>query len=195
MMIYTSSVCQPEERFRIVYSQAALEIEKLGHVPVSPYGPKGSLLPWPLRLEALIGQQCQGLYLLKGWHNSVEATIERHICLTTGKLILFQSTEERKSTLSQEKHAIIERVQGAIHEATGMTLEEYRIRRRKEHFVFARMIFSHHCIRAGLSPEEISVCLDRNKSMIYHYLNRYNDECKYTPAFREIAAQVDQILG
>jgi hypothetical protein len=65
---------------------------------------------------------------------------------------------------------------------------------RKTELVFARMIFSHYGKRAGLSPEEISICLDRNKSMIYHYFNRYGDECKYTPAFRKIALQVEQIL-
>jgi len=194
MKIYVATLSPPEE-FRGFYSSAAAEIQKLGHMPYDPFGPDGALLPWPSRLEALIGSQCQGLYLLKGWQNSVYATVEHHICLKTGKVILFQSAEERKSTLDQEKLAIIEKVTGAIHEATGMTIEEYRIRLRKETNVFARMIFSHHCIRAGLTPSEIGTVLDRNKSMIYHYFNRYDDECKYTPSFRETAAWVDNSIG
>lgn len=192
MLIYVASLSPPEE-YRGFYSQAAAEILKLGHQPFDPWS-NGALLPWPVRLEALM-QKCQGIYLLKGWQNSPEACIERHVSLGTGKVILFQSVEERKSALDQEKQAVIDRILGAIHEATGLTLEEFRIHSRKEEYVFARMIFSYHCHRSGMEPKDICSVLPWNKSMIYHYLNRYKDECKFTPAFRKTAAEVDQILG
>jgi len=194
MLIYVASAPQLEESSREIYSSAAAEIQKLGHQPFDPYGSDGALLPWPFRLEALM-QKCQGLYLLKGWQTSVEATIERHICLRTGKAIFFQSAEERKKGLDQEKQAVIERILEAIHEATGLTVEEFRVHSRVEELFFARMIFSYHCSREGLTPEEICPILDRNKSMVYHYLNRFKDECKFTPAFRKTADQVDKILG
>lgn len=151
MMIYVASAPQPEESSREIYSSATAEILKLGHQPFDPYGSDGALLPWPFRLEALM-QKCQGLYLLKGWQTSPEACIERHVSLGTGKVIFFQSAEERKKGLDQEKFAIIERIKEAIHEATGLTVEEFRIHSRVEELFFARMIFSYHCSREGMTP-------------------------------------------
>jgi len=194
MKIYVATLSPPEE-FRGFYSSAAAEIQKLGHQPFDPYGPDGARLPWPCLLETLIGPQCQGLYLLKGWQNSVEATVERHICLRTGKVILFQSAEERKKSLDQEKLAIAGRIQEALHEVTGLTPLQYNVRCRQDDLVFARMVFAYHGRRMGLSPDEISKELNISKSMVYHYLKIYPDEVKYNPKFRDMAEGVDKILN
>lgn len=193
MLIYVASAPQLEESSREIYSSAAAEIQKLGHQPFDPYGSDGALLPWPFRLEALM-QKCQGLYLLKGWQTSVEATIERHICLRTGKAIFFQSEEERKSARDQQKLLVSIRIQEAIHEATGMTLEQYRVHSRKEEYVFARMIYAHQGKRLGLSPEDSARDLNISRSMIYRYMMKYPDEVKYNAEFRSMAERVDKIL-
>ena len=194
MKIYVASTIQPEVSFRDIYLQVAKEIAKLGHQPFNPYGSDGALLPWPNRLDALT-KECQGLYLLQGWCNCVQAVTERHLCLAAGKVIFFQSAEEKRNAIDQKKLSIIERVQGAVHEATGLTLDEYRVHSRKEELFFARMIFAQHCSKEGLTPTEICTVIDRNKSMVYHYLKHYPDEFKFTPTFRNIATYVEQILG
>lgn len=193
MLIYVASLSPPEE-YRGFYSQAAAEILKLGHQPFDPWS-NGALLPWPVRLEALINSQCQALYLLRGWQNSVEATIERHICLRTGKAIYFQSAEERKRTQDQEKLAIAGRIHEALHEVTGLTPLQYNVRCRQDDLVFARMVFAYQGKRMDLSPDEISKELNISKSMVYHYLKIYPDELKYNPKFRDMAEEVDKILN
>jgi hypothetical protein len=193
MIIYTSTPYQAEESFREILSQAAMEIGKLGHQPFAPYGSDGALLPWPFRLEGLM-RQCQGIYLLQGWQQSAEACIERHVCLRTGKAIFFQSAEERKSARDQQKQIISGRIQEAIHEASGMTIEQYRIHSRKEEFLFARMIYAHQGKRLGLHPDDTAKDLNISRSMIYHYLQKYGDEVMYNSEFRGMAEMVDKIL-
>ena len=193
MLIYIATTPQLEESSREIYSSAAAEILKLGHQPFDPYGSDGALPSWPFRLEILI-QKCQGLYLLKGWQNSPFACIERHVSLGTGKIILFQSAEERKSARDQQKQIISGRIQEAIHEATGMTIEQYRVHSRKEEFVFARMIYAHLGKRLGLHPDDTAQDLNVSSSMIYHYLKKYGDEVMYNSEFRGMAERVDKIL-
>ena len=196
MKLYISgNTNKPPDQLREEYLKAALEITKIGHEPLNPFDLQGDgpMPPWPSRLEVL-AYQCQGMYLLTGWQESEQASTERHMCLITGKCIFFQSTVQEKEAVDHVKAAAVERIKEAIHEVTGMTLDEYRVHSRKEEFVFARMIFSHYSKRVGLSPEEISTYLDRNKSMVYHYFKRYADEVRFTPCFRGMAQKVDKFL-
>ena len=187
---------QPPDQLREEYTKASREITKLGHQALNPFDLPGgdiSLPPWHERLEALT-YQCEGIYLLSDWQESEQASTERYNCLVTGKQIFYQSAEKEQSALDDRKSAAIERIKEAIHEATGMTIEQYRERGRKEEYVFARMIFSHYGKRADLSPEEISVCLDRSKSMVYHYFKHYANEVRFMPRFRCMAQKVDKFL-
>lgn len=196
MKLYISgNTHNPPDQLREEYTKAAREITAMGHEPLSPYDLQGdgSMPPWHDRLEALTCQ-CDGIYLLSGWQESEQASTERYNCLVTGKQIFYQSAEREQSAADDQKAAAIERIKEAIHEATGMTIEQYRPHSRKTELVFARMIFSHYAKRAGLNPEEISICLERNKSMIYHYFKGYADEVRFTPKFRCLAQKVDKFL-
>ncbi len=185
----------PPEQLREEYLKAAREIAAMGHEPLNPFDLRddGSLPSWPDRLEALT-YQCEGIYLLSGWQESEQASTERYNCLVANRQIFYQSSEKEQSALDDRKSAAIERIKEAIHEATGMTIEQYRERGRKEEYVFARMIFSHYGRRADLSPEEISVCLGRSKSMVYHYFKHYANEVRFMPRFRCMAQKVDKFL-
>ena len=196
MKIYISANTNTApDRLREDYLRAANQIRELGHEPLNPFDLQsdGSIPPWPECLE-ILAHQCQGLYLLDGWQESEQASVERYMCLVTGKQIFYQSSEQERAAIDETKAAAVERIKEAIHEATGMTLDQYRVHSRKTELVFARMIFSHYGKRAGLSPEEISSCLERNKSMIYHYFKGYANEVRYTPKFRCMAQKVDKFL-
>jgi hypothetical protein len=186
---------QPPDQLREEYTKAAREITKMGHEPMNPFDLQsdGSLPPWHERLE-ILALQCEGIYLLSGWQESEQASTERYNCLVANRQIFYQSSEKEQSALDDRKSAAIERIKEAIHEATGITIEQYRERGRKEEYVFARMIFSHYGKRADLTPEEISICLDRSKSIVYHYFKHYANEVRYTPRFRCIAQKVDKFL-
>ena len=196
MKLYISgNTNQPPDQLREEYTKAAREIAKMGHEPMNPFDLQsdGSLPPWHERLE-ILALQCEGIYLLSGWQESEQASTERYNCLVANRQIFYQSSEKEQSALDDRKSAAIERIKEAIHEATGMTIEQYRERGRKEEYVFARMIFSHYGRRADLSPEEISVCLGRSKSMVYHYFKHYANEVRFMPRFRCMAQKVDKFL-
>jgi hypothetical protein len=195
-LFISGNTAMPPDQLREQYQNAAQEIVKLGHEPLDPFDLPGgdiNLPPWPDRIEALT-YECDGIYLLSGWQENEQASTERYSCLVTGKQIFYQSTEREQTVSDDRKAAIIERIKAAIHEATGMTIEEYRIHSRKEGYVFARMLFAHYCKRSDLNPEEISICLDRNKSMVYHYFKLYSNEVKFNHRFRFMAQKVDKFL-
>lgn len=196
MRIYISgNTNMPPGQLKEQYQVAAAELRKRNHEPFNPFDLQndGQLPPWPQRLEYL-SLECTGIYLIEGWQTSEQASTERYMCLITGKKVYYQASEREKYALDEVKVAAIERIKEAIHEASDMTIEQYRTHSRKEEHVFARMIFSHHGKRAGLSPDEISGCLCISRSMVYHYFKRYGDEYKYTPGFRCMAQKVDKFF-
>lgn len=194
MKLYISvNTDQPAGRLREIVSSAVAEVEYMGHVAISPLSHDGDLLPWSLRLEAL-AKECHGIYLLEGWHDSLEASTERLLCLTSEKQVIFQSSNRRKVAFDQEKAASALRIQVAIHEVTGYTIEEYRIHSRKEDLVFCRMIFSYQGKRMDLSPDEISRNLNISRSMVYHYLKVYPGEIRFNPKFRGLAERVEKLI-
>jgi len=197
MKIYISGNTNlPPGQLREQYKAATNDIQSMKHEPVNPFDllPGDELPPWHERLEILT-YQCDGIYLLSGWQESEQASTERYNCLVTGKQIFYQSTCEEQALINESKAIAVERIKEAIHEATGMTIEQYRTRSRRDEYIFARMIFSHHSERAGLSPDEISRHLGISRSMVYHYYLRYGDEYKYTPRFRCMAQKVDRFFS
>lgn len=194
MKLYISAnTDQPGDKLNGFVSAAVAEIEKLGHTPFSPVRHDGTLLPWSLRLECLT-KECHGIYLLEGWQDCIEASAERMLCLTTGKQVIYQSSIKKKLDDELVKTAASLKIQQAIHEVTGRTMEEILVKSREGDLVFIRMIFSRHALRAGLSPDEIAEILGKNRSTVYYYFNRYDDEFRFTPTFRRMALAVDQLL-
>jgi len=194
MKLYISpSTDEPTEGIQGIVSSARGEVEQMGHLAISPLSHDGVLLPWSSRLEVLT-KECAGIYLLEGWQDSIEASVEQMLCLTTGKKVIYQSSRKKKLDEEQAKAAASLRIQQAIHEVTGHTLAEYQARTREEEHVLIRMIFAYHARRAGLSPDDIAGILCNSRSMAYHYFNRYDDEFRYTPKFRKMATEVDILL-
>ena len=82
--------------------------------------------------------ECKYVYMMEGWQRSVGACVEYDFSVRTGKKIYFESNMKRNG----EK---IARIEAAIHEVTGLRLEQYCTKSRKRDGHFARLLFAHFC--------------------------------------------------
>lgn len=131
--------------------------------------------------------ECSHIYMLDGWQLSRGACIEYDFAVRTGKAIMFESSMVRN-------RGIVLRVEGAIHEVTGLVLSQYSERGRKRDGFFARMLFVHHCRQYKMKLSDIARLVNRDRSSMLHLLNKYNDEVKYNAFFSDMAERVDNIL-
>lgn len=132
--------------------------------------------------------ECSAIYMLDGWMDSVGATIEYDFAIRTGKIVLFESNiKSRQDSLL--------RIQNAIHEVTGLQLNDYNTKSRKRDKFFARMLFAHHSATANIELNDIARLINRDSSSMLYILNKYHDEYKFNGYFRRMADKVDEILS
>lgn len=132
--------------------------------------------------------ECGAIYMLDGWMDSKGATIEYDFAIRTSKMVLFESNIKR----TQET---LLRIQNAVHEVTGLQLNDYNTKSRKRDKFFARMLFAHHCRAANLGLNDIARFINRDNSSMEYVLNKYNDEYQFNRYFRSIADKVNEILS
>lgn len=123
--------------------------------------------------------------MLDNWNESTIAKIEYDIAMRTGKNIYFESN-------IVSKNEVVLRIQDAIHEVMGLRFQDYTTKSRERNKYFARMVFVHHCSENDIDPAQY---IRRDRTMMYHYLERYGDEMKYNPSFRKLAQKVDEKLN
>ncbi|GAE14622.1 hypothetical protein JCM6292_785 [Bacteroides pyogenes JCM 6292] len=132
--------------------------------------------------------KCDAIYMMDNWIDSKGALIEYDIAKRLGLDIWFESNVRRDND-------IVTRVQNAIHEVTGMQFNEYTTKSRKRDGFFARMLFVYHCRRNKMKLTQIAKYVHRDHSSMLHLLNKYEDDFKYNPQFREMATRVNNILN
>ena len=131
--------------------------------------------------------ECSHIYMLDGWQLSRGACIEYDFAVRTGKAVMFESSMVRN-------RGIVLRVEGAIHEVTGLMLSQYSAKGRKRDGFFARMLFVHHCRQQKMKLSDIARFVNRDRSSMLHLLNKYNDEVRYNAFFGDMADRVNNIL-
>lgn len=132
--------------------------------------------------------ECNYIYMMEGWQESIGACIEYDFAVRTGKTILFASNIIRNQ-------GIVLKIQNAIHEVTGLHLNQYNTKSRKRDRFFARMLFVYHCRREKMKLVDIAKYIHRDHSSMLHFLNKYNDEVRYNEFFRVMAERVNNILN
>lgn len=132
--------------------------------------------------------ECGAIYMLDGWMDSVGATIEYDFAIRTSKIVLFESNIKR----TQDS---LLRIQNAIHEVTGLQLNDYSTKSRKRDKFFARMLFAHHCKDADMNLSDIARFIYRDNSSMQYVLNKYHDEYQFNGYFRGMADKVNEILS
>jgi chromosomal replication initiation ATPase DnaA len=96
---------------------------------------------------------------------------------------------------NKEQHYNLERLKEAIHAVTGLSFEEYTARNRCKELVYARMLFAHYCFVVENIPIlEIAGMLKRDRATLIYALNKYNDDVKYNPKFRELVNNIKKVL-
>lgn len=132
---------------------------------------------------------CKAILMLSNWRESKESRIERKVAHETNKIILFETSESKH-------YDLIQTVEGAIHEVTGQLLKDYNKRSRDRLSYYSRLIFTYQCIAySDIQYPELSKLINRDRSTFYLYKQRYHEEFKFNPEFREFAEKVDSIMS
>ena len=89
----------------------------------------------------------------------------------------------------------VKNIEQAVQRVTGLRLEDYSTKSRAREVFDARVIFVHECAKIGMSVAAISKIINRARATVMYAQNVYADNVKYDPDFREIAEEVERILG
>jgi len=131
---------------------------------------------------------CNAIYLFDGWKESVEAGIEHDIAVRTNKLIYYET-----DILTNDEYNVFV-IKNAIYQATGSKFNEYTTKRQDRYGTNLRMIFAYNCSLKSIHPNIIAKSINRDRSLVFYYLKKYNDLIKFDPEFRLLARKVDNIL-
>lgn len=174
---------EAEERFK----DAEELISALNLTPVNPLKnglPRHSTWEEHMAKDIELLKQCEAIFMLENWEDSRGAKIEYDFAIGSGKTIMY----ENQISNGRDLHQLTK----AIHEVTGLTIKDLTDERRTRDTVFARMIFAWHC--RDMRPDDIGRIINRDRCTVVYYLNRYEDEVKYNPAFAKLARKVEKKL-
>lgn len=89
MKIYIAGKITGEPNYKEKFDIAATSLEAQGHIVLNPAElPEGMLPADYMRICFAMIDTADAIYLLKGWHSSSGASIERNYEMYTGKSIL-----------------------------------------------------------------------------------------------------------
>ena len=94
MKIYIAGKITGEPNYKEKFDIAATSLEAQGHIVLNPAElPEGMLPADYMRICFAMIDTADAIYLLKGWHSSSGASIERNYAMYTGKSILTEGVE------------------------------------------------------------------------------------------------------
>lgn len=200
MKIYVSGKISglPIVEVREKFEKAKRYLETLGYEVVSPLDnglPEGATWAEHMIADIALLFTCDAIYMLSDWLSSKGAMIEKSIAQVQGMKLFFESKEEEDHRLNAKTEFVLRKVELAIQEVTGLSLNQYAINTRNQDAYFARLVFFHQCFKSGI----------RNRTFLGHYLKKdhatalralkkYPDELKYNSEFRRIAERVTDVL-
>ena len=187
MQVYISGkitglpITEAERRFR----EAEELLKALNLNPINPMKnglPLGATWEEHMAKDIELLKKCDVIFMLDNWQESRGARIEYDFAVGAGKEVMFeQQTREGRD---------LDRLVTAIHEATGYCMKQITSKSKTRDTFYARMIFAYHC--RDMHFETIGRILNRNRSTIDYYVNRYSDEVKFNPAFEKLARKVEK---
>ncbi len=193
MKVYISGKISglPIQEAKERFDNAQALLESCGLDPVNPMSkemPENATWEQHMVKDIELLLRCDAIYLMDNWADSRGAQIEYDIANRMKLEFIFES-----DYIYRNKEVF--KIQSAIHEVMGIRLCEYNTKSRNRDFVFARMIFVNQCRRKKMKLTQIAKYVHRDHSSMLHLLNKYNDEVRYNPQFRDMATRVDNILN
>ena len=131
-----------------------------------------------ITMDIILLMGCDVIYLLSDWIYSKGATMEKNIAELTGKQMIY------------EQVPVFVELKQAISKVTGVSFYEIANDNRERNNVYARMIYAHFCKEQGAMITNIAAEMRRNHSTVIYYLEKYTDDIKFNPKFREIVTQI-----
>lgn len=129
----------------------------------------------------LIG--CNVIYMVTSWELSDKATLEHDIATGLNFGIEYE-TEPRHPEIKKTIKAVM-----------GVPFRVIAEDSRNRWHVYARMIYAHHCKKAGENTKRIAEETRHDESSIGYYLRHYESEYKYNREFRKAAEKVATLLS
>lgn len=193
MKVYISGKISglPIQEAKERFDNAQALLESCGLDPVNPMSkemPENATWEQHMVKDIELLLRCDAIYLMDNWADSRGAQIEYDIADRMKLEFVFESDH-----IYRNKEVL--KIQSAIQEVMGIRLCEYNTKSRNRDFVFARMIFVYQCRRKKMKLTQIAKYVHRDHSSMLHLLNKYNDEVRYNPQFRDMATRVDNILN
>lgn len=141
--------------------------------------------PWQVHMKADIKLllDCDAIYMLSNWEVSNGATLEREIAKTLGLAIEYERPPQHRD------------IKRAILVAMAVPFKYIVNDSRGRWYVYARMIYAHHCKKRGVSTQDIAEETKHDTSTIHYYLRRYDNEYKFNWEFRAAAEKVATLLS
>lgn len=127
--------------------------------------------------------ECDAIYMLANWELSTGATLEREIAKNLGLTVEYERTPLHRD------------IKRAILTVMAVPFKFIVNDSRGRWYVYARMIYAHHCKKRGVSTTEIAEETKHDASTIHYYLRKYDSEYKYNKEFRAAAEKVATLLS
>lgn len=185
------------EEVKAKFNKAETRLKAHGFEVVNPVTGADPAKPWAFHMvkdiEMLLG--CEAIYLLKDWHESRGARIERTIA---SELEMQVFSEKNGGCLDKlqvySDPNIIEKLKSAIMIFSGLSYMEFIKEGKGQKEYFCRLIFHHFCTMNGIKNEELHHLLNRDYSTVSQYRWKYEQEMKFNRNFYDLATKIEKHL-
>jgi hypothetical protein len=91
---------------------------------------------------------------------------------------------------------MIQTINKAVQQATGVTFEQYTAPGKKRERYFARLIFSHNCFTIEkMNYREVAIIVNRNPSTVFKYPEFFRNEVNVNSDFRKLVRLTEKNLN
>jgi hypothetical protein len=185
---------RPVDNAFVRFTDAKKVLKSMGYHVINPIKHEFATLNDPLsqRIKKYIANlsKCDTVCLLDNWEFSEWSSIEYYIALMLGKIILYES-KEQKNTVNIN---VVAEIKQAVHKVTGLHFNEY-YNNRMMRSLEARLLFVAFCDHYNVKPALIENSLNITHQTHLRIKRQYNDAVRYDKYFRDKAIKIKQLLA